>query len=138
MPYRAHPYPQGTTESPAYSTIYEYQTGHAAAYTDYIRYHRVVTRLRHPPADHAIKSRWLVEWTPSVTSGSPDIGTSYEEGWDYVVVANGSDTRPFIPYTNNLWSWKGDVLHSRWYRDAKQYAGKVGLLASHMHMHIAS
>ena len=127
MPYRSHPYPQGTEESPTYDFVYRYQQKHAAAYTDNIRFNRVVTRLRHPPPDHTSKNRWLIEWTPSVTSESPDVGTTFEEGFDYVVVANGSDTRPFIPHTDNLWAWKGEILHSRWYRDAKAFAAKASL-----------
>ena len=125
MPYRSHPYPQGTEENPPYDVVYRYQQKHAAKYVDNMRFNRVVTRLRHPPQDHASKSRGLVEWTPSVTSESPDTGKTFEEGFDHVVVANGSDTRPFIPHTDNLWAWKGELLHSRWYRDAKAFVGKV-------------
>jgi cation diffusion facilitator CzcD-associated flavoprotein CzcO len=125
MPYRSHPYPPGTEESPTHEVIHRYQQKHAARYTSNIRYNRVVTRLRHSPPEHPIESRWLVEWTPSATSESPAIGKTFEEGFDHVVVANGSDTRPFIPYTDNLWSWKGEILHSRWYRDATVFAGKV-------------
>ncbi|KAF4126551.1 putative flavoprotein CzcO associated with the cation diffusion facilitator CzcD [Geosmithia morbida] len=128
MPYRSHPYPPGTQDSPKYDVIYQYQKQHAAAYTDYIRFNRVVTRLRHTPPDHALKNKWLVEWTPPVNSGSSDVGKIFEEGFDHVVVANGSDTRPFIPYTENLWLWKGDILHSRWYREAKAFAGKTVLV----------
>lgn len=60
-----------------------------------------------------------------MTSNSPEAGKSFEEEFDYIVVANGSDSRPFIPYIDGLWDWKGEVLHSRWYRDAKVFAGKV-------------
>lgn len=125
MPYRAHPYPQGTADYPIYSVIYQYQQKHAATYAGHIRLNRVVTRVRHPPSDHASRSGWLVEWTPSVTSKSPDVGRVFEERFDHIVVANGSDSRPFIPYIDNLWAWKGEILHSRWYREAKAFAGKA-------------
>lgn len=45
--------------------------------------------------------------------------------FDYVVVANGSDSRPLIPYIDGLWDWKGEILHSRWYRRPEAFAGKV-------------
>ncbi|WVO18202.1 hypothetical protein L204_105907 [Cryptococcus depauperatus] len=125
MTYRSHPYPQDTAELPAFDAMYQYQKRHAETYHQYIRCNRVVTRVRYPPANHAATKRWLVEWTPSCTSGSPDIGKSFEEEFDYIVVANGSDTRPFIPYIDGLWDWKGDILHSRWYRRAETWAGKT-------------
>jgi Flavin-binding monooxygenase-like len=71
-----------------------------------------------------------VEWTQSVTSKSPDAGKTFEEEFDHIVVANGSDSRPFIPYIDGLWDWKGEVLHSRWYRDAKVFAGKVNYISA--------
>lgn len=127
MPYRSHPYAKGTAEYPTYKVIYQYQQQHAATYASHIRLNRVVTRVRHTPEDHASNKRWLVEWTQSVTSKSPDdVGTTFEEAFDHIVVANGSDSRPFIPYINNLWVWKGEILHSRWYREARAFAGKVG------------
>ncbi len=127
MPYRSHPYPKDTAEYPTYQVIYQYQQQHAATYASHIKLNRVVTRVRHTPAGHASRKRWLVEWTPSVTSKSPDVGTTFEEEFDHIVVANGSDSRPFIPYIDNLWSWKGEILHSRWYRKAEAFAGKVSL-----------
>lgn len=130
MPYRSHPYSQGTAESPKYDVIYQYQQKHAAAYVSYFRLNRVVTRVRHTPHDHPLRNRWLVDWTPSVTSKSQDVGKTFEEGFDHVVVANGSDSRPFIPFFDNLWQWEGEILHSRWYRQAKVFAGKVSLCRS--------
>ncbi|RAO70504.1 uncharacterized protein BHQ10_006516 [Talaromyces amestolkiae] len=125
MPYRSHPYPKGTAEYPNYEVIYQYQQRHAARYEDYIRLNRVVTRVRHAPKGSSHNKRWSVEWTPSVTSNSPDVGTKFEEGFDHIVVANGTDSRPFIPYTDGLWDWKGEIVHSRWYRKAKAFAGKT-------------
>ena len=125
MPYRSHPYPQGTAEYPTYEVIYQYQQQHAITYTNHIRLNRVVTRVRHTPHDRASSKRWLVEWTPSVTSKLPDVGTTFEEEFDHIVVANGSDSRPLIPYVDGLWDWKGEVLHSRWYREANAFAGKA-------------
>ncbi|OKL61516.1 hypothetical protein UA08_03105 [Talaromyces atroroseus] len=125
MPYRSNPYPKGTAESPAYDVIYQYQKQHAARYADYIRLNRVVTRVRHTPKGSGHRKRWSVEWTPSVTGSLPDVGITFEEGFDHIVVANGTDSRPFIPYTDGLWDWKGELLHSRWYRNAKVFAGKT-------------
>lgn len=125
MPYRSNPYPPGTDEYPTYKVIYQYQQQHASKYAPYIRLNRVVTRLRHTPQGHASCKRWLVEWTNSMASKSTEAGRSFEEEFDHVVVANGSDSRPFIPYIDGLWDWKGEVLHSRWYRDAKAFSGKV-------------
>lgn len=127
MPYRSHPYPKGTAEYPTYEVIYKYQKQHGARYANYIRLNRVVTRVRHAPEDSSHSKRWSVEWTPSVTSDSPELGITFEEGFDHIVVANGTDSRPFIPYTDGLWDWKGEIVHSRWYRKAKAFAGKVSL-----------
>lgn len=70
-----------------------------------------------------------------MTSKSADLGTTFEEAFDHIVVANGSDSRPFIPHIGGLWDWKGEILHSRWYRDPKAFAGKVspGLGSSRDH-----
>jgi cation diffusion facilitator CzcD-associated flavoprotein CzcO len=125
MPYRSHPYSKGTAEYPTYEVIYRYQKEHAAEYANNIRLNRVVTRIRHGPPDRVPSKRWLVEWSPSVTTDLPEVGKTFEEEFDHVVVANGSDSRPFIPWIDNLWSWKGEILHSRWYRDAKAFSGKV-------------
>ncbi|KIV79064.1 hypothetical protein PV11_06651 [Exophiala sideris] len=128
MPYRSHPYSKGTAEYPTYKVIYQYQQHHATKYADHIQLNRVVTRVRHTPDDHPSSKRWLVEWTPSVTSKSADVGKTFEEDFDHVVVANGSDSRPFIPYVDGLWEWKGSILHSRWYRNAEAFAGKTVLV----------
>lgn len=130
MPYRSHPYPKGTAEYPTYQVIHQYQEKHAALYANHIRLNRVVTRVYHTPQGHASNKRWQVEWTPSVTSKSPDVGKSFEEEFDHIVVANGSDSRPFIPYIDGLWDWKGEILHSRWYRAAKAFSGKVSPLST--------
>lgn len=126
MPYRSHPYPAGTDDAPTYKVIKAYQDRHAKAWESHIRLGRIVTRLRHTPADHSAQRRWLVTWTPSETSNSPDVGRAFEEGFDHVVVANGTDSRPFIPFVDGLWEWTGEIQHSRWYRDPTSYAGKVG------------
>ncbi|KAI1616433.1 formyltetrahydrofolate deformylase [Exophiala viscosa] len=97
MPYRSHPYSKDTAESPTYKVIYQYQQQHASKYADHIQLNRVVTRVRHTPDYHPSSKRWLVEWTPSVTSKSSNVGMTFEEDFDHVVVANGSDSRPFIP-----------------------------------------
>ncbi|WWC64304.1 uncharacterized protein I303_106914 [Kwoniella dejecticola CBS 10117] len=125
MPYRSHPYPDGTAENPTYETIYEYQVRHAQRYSKYIQLNRTVTRVRHTPANHSPRKRWLVEWTPSFPSSSPDVGKNFEEQFDHIVVANGTDSRPFIPYINGLWEWKGEIIHSRWYRKSEAFADKA-------------
>ena len=127
MPYRSKSFPKGTAESPTHNVIYEYQQQYAVPYADHIRLNRVVTRVRHTPPDHVSSKRWLVKWTPSVTSSSPHVGTTFKEGFDHIIVANGSDSRPFIPYVDGLWDWEGDILHSRWYRQAKVFAGKASV-----------
>ena len=125
MPYRSHPYPKGTAEYPTYKVIYQYQQQYAASHADHIRLNRVVTRVRHAPQESVSKKRWLVEWTPSVTSSSPDVHKTFEAAFDQNGVANGSDSIPFNPYVDGLWNWKGEILHSRWYRQAKVFAGKA-------------
>lgn len=71
-----------------------------------------------------------MEWTPSVSSPLDEVGPASEDGFDHIVVANGTDTRPFIPYFDGLWEWKGEAIHSRWYRNAENYAGKVLICGS--------
>jgi len=122
MPYRSHPYPKGTASLPTFDVIRSYQVRHAEKYVDHIRLNRVITRVRHNPVSG---KKWAVEWTPSWSSGLPDVGQVYQETFDYVVVANGTDSRPYIPYIDGLWDWKGRILHSRWYRRPEDFAGKV-------------
>ncbi|KAM0755829.1 formyltetrahydrofolate deformylase [Meredithblackwellia eburnea MCA 4105] len=125
MPYRSHPYPQGTDEYPAYSIIKVYQERHSEKYREYIRFGRVVTRVRHHPEPTSATKKWLIEWKFAVHSVDAAPSAPIEEQFDHVVVANGSDSRPFIPYFDGLWNWKGEAIHSRWYRNAETYAGKT-------------
>ncbi|WRT68786.1 uncharacterized protein IL334_005766 [Kwoniella shivajii] len=112
-------------EYPTHQTIFQYQQEHAVRYLDYIRFNRVVTRVRHAPKGRSSVKKWLVEWTPSLKDKSQDLGKAFEEQFDHVVVANGTDSRPFIPYIDGLWDWKGEIFHSRWYRRPQDFAGKT-------------
>ncbi|KAL1408910.1 monooxygenase [Vanrija albida] len=134
MTYRQHPYPPNTPFLPTYKQMKAYQERYAEKYLPFIRHNRIVTRVRYTPSDHAPatpdgrRRKWLVEWTPTATSGLPDVGTPYEEQFDNIVVANGSDSRPYVPYIAGLWDWKGQITHSRWYRRAEDFANKTVLV----------
>jgi hypothetical protein len=67
----------------------------------------VVTRVRYTPHDRASSKRWLAEWTPSVTSKSPDVGTTFEEVFDHIVVANGSYFEALYSVHRQIVDWKG-------------------------------
>ncbi|KAL8292308.1 hypothetical protein RQP46_001774 [Phenoliferia psychrophenolica] len=123
MPYRSHPYPAGTDEYPTKAVILDYLTTFGEKHLKHIRFNRAVTRVRHNPFSPSPSAKkWLVEWMPA---GASVLATPNEESFDHVVVANGSDSRPFIPYLDGLWEWKGEVIHSRWYRTAEAFAGKT-------------
>ncbi|KII84013.1 hypothetical protein PLICRDRAFT_168562 [Plicaturopsis crispa FD-325 SS-3] len=146
MPYRSHPYPPHTIFLPTQETIRAYLHAYAAQYTESIRFGRVVTRVRwtdpeggegkgegkvgragEPPEGH---KRWTVEWAPAATkepTPTPTPTTTVDQ-FDHIVIANGSDTRPHIPYLPGLWAWRGEVLHSRWYKEAGVFAGQTVLV----------
>ncbi|GAA5852750.1 hypothetical protein JCM8547_002615 [Rhodosporidiobolus lusitaniae] len=124
MNYRGHPYPEGTEFLPTREVIHGYLLDHAAKYKEHIRLNRVITRVYHTPSSLSPSKRWSVEWQPSVSALSDPVGAPTVEQFDYVVVANGSDSRPFIPYVEGLWHYKGEIMHSRWWRGPETYAGK--------------
>lgn len=122
MPYRSHPYPTDTPDAPAYDEIHRYLLAYAKRYAEHIQLGRYVQRVRHNTS-HG--KRWLVDWTPAW--GRAGSGTVHTDTFDFVVVANGSDSRPYVPYVEGLWTWTGEMLHSRWYRRAEDFRGKVSL-----------
>ncbi len=47
-------------------------------------------------------------------------------------MSNGHYAEPFIPYVPGLWSFPGQVIHSRWWRNPAQFDGKnVLVVGSH-------
>jgi len=79
-----------------------------------------VTRIRYTtPADEGEQRKWFAEIAP--TDGSAVIN----EQFDFVMIANGHYSKPFVPFTEGLRSWKGELQHARWYRNTKAFENKV-------------
>lgn len=47
------------------------------------------------------------------------------EQFDFVIIANGHYTSPYIPLVEGLSGWTGKISHSRWYRDPEQFRDQV-------------
>ncbi|WWC72813.1 uncharacterized protein I206_106777 [Kwoniella pini CBS 10737] len=57
---------------------------------------------------------------------------NYAKDRDHIVVTNGHFNVPFIPSVPGLNTWRGKLLHSRWWRDAKSVRGRnIVVIGSH-------
>ncbi|GAA5971287.1 hypothetical protein JCM8115_005494 [Rhodotorula mucilaginosa] len=75
-------------------------------------------------ADHPRQRRWFASWRSTL---SPDAPLESRQ-FDCVFVANGHYSRPYVPYTEGLRTFTGELSHARWYRNAKQFEDKTVLV----------
>ncbi|GAA94273.1 uncharacterized protein L969DRAFT_55241 [Mixia osmundae IAM 14324] len=82
--------------------------------SDVVKFNTIVTRLRHARG----KGSWKVT-TRRLDSEEVEATTEY----DWVCVANGHYTVPYIPPIENLWTFP-KIAHARWYRRAQDFANE--------------
>lgn len=64
----------------------------------------------------------------SVTSINVESGKTSVEKFDHVVLASGRCNTPTIPRVRGLQSFRGQILHSAWYRSPLPFEGKTVLV----------
>ncbi|GAA6063282.1 hypothetical protein JCM10212_004664 [Sporobolomyces blumeae] len=123
MQYRGTPFSLETPLFSSHDQVQRYLASYARPLSPYIRYNHRVTRLRHTVAsDRGDQRRWFAEISP--VDGSQTI----REHFDCVMIANGHYSKPYVPWTQGLATWTGDLLHARWYRNSKAFEDKTVLV----------
>ncbi|GAA5830317.1 hypothetical protein JCM11251_001304 [Rhodosporidiobolus azoricus] len=125
MQYRGTPFPASVGLFCTHDDVQAYLEAFSHPFLPYIRFNTRLIRLRHTvPSDGGPQLQWLAELRSTLDENAP----IEREQFDCVMVANGHYSKPWIPMTNGLRSFEGEVLHSRWYRDAKGYRNKTVLV----------
>ncbi|GAA6037137.1 hypothetical protein JCM8097_008754 [Rhodosporidiobolus ruineniae] len=125
MQYRGQPFSSTIPLFCKHDQVQSYLESFAEPFLPFIRFSTRLVRLRHTlPSDGGPQLRWLAELR-SVLSDDAPLET---EQFDCVMVANGHYSKPYIPWTDGLSSFEGEVQHSRWFRDAKGYENKTVLV----------
>ncbi|KIR57530.1 hypothetical protein I312_101660 [Cryptococcus bacillisporus CA1280] len=123
MAFRGFEFPEKTPLFPDRATVLKYLQDYAKAYDllPYIRFNTHVERVYLTPTTHGSENgRWTVE---SVCGNSKS-----SEVFDYICVSNGHYSDGWIPNTSGLSSFPGQIIHSRFYRRASDYAGQTVLV----------
>lgn len=83
-----------------------------------------VRRINHDPVKGRIG--WGSEW--NVKSIDITTGKERDEVYDHIVVASGRCNTPTIPYIEALNRFKGEILHSAWYRSPLPFEHRTVLV----------
>ncbi|KAJ9476921.1 Thiol-specific monooxygenase [Pseudozyma hubeiensis] len=131
MAYRSFPYKKSTALFPDRKTVEEYilefgseTVGNAAAGKAEIRLNTAVSsvvRTYHDAAEAKDRIGWGSKW--SLTSVDVNTGEKREETFDNIVIASGRCNTPSIPRVAGLHRFKGQILHSAWYRSPVPFKG---------------
>lgn len=121
--------------------VQDYLEEFARPLLPYISFDTRIISVRHTsPSDPALENdtedetsrdaeslgqrRWFASWRSTLTPDAP----LQSRQFDCVFVANGHYSRPYIPYTEGLRTFTGELSHARWYRDANRFENKVGYI----------
>ncbi|GAA5944891.1 hypothetical protein JCM1841_000599 [Sporobolomyces salmonicolor] len=122
MQYRGSPFPRKVGLFCSHSDVQSYLESFSAPLLPHIRFNSRVTRLRHSlPSDEGGQQR---RWYAEIASK----GKVEKEQFDCVMISNGHYSVPYVPWVEGLSSWKGELSHARWYRDAKAFENKTVLV----------
>ncbi|GAA5839962.1 hypothetical protein JCM5353_006687 [Sporobolomyces roseus] len=123
MRYRGSQFPPEVGLFASHSQVQAYLENYAHPLESCIRYNHRVTRIRYTTSeDEGEQRKWFAEIAP--TDGSAVIN----EQFDFVMIANGHYSKPFVPFTEGLRTWKGELQHARWYRNTKAFENKTVLV----------
>ncbi|SNX81541.1 related to FMO1 - flavin-containing monooxygenase [Melanopsichium pennsylvanicum] len=137
MTYRSHPYDNSTSLFPDRATVESYIEAFGKTVLAKgkehggleVRLKTAVNSVRRIAFDgEEAKQRigWGSKW--SVTSISLDSGQSNIEEFDHVVLASGRCNTPQIPFIPGLRHFKGQILHSAWWRTPLPFENKTVLV----------
>ncbi|GAA5885442.1 hypothetical protein JCM6882_009622 [Rhodosporidiobolus microsporus] len=125
MQFRGTPFPADVGLFCKHNSVQAYLETFSPPFLPYIRFNTRLIRLRHTlPSDGGPQLRWLAEIRSTLDDDAP----VEVEQFDCCMIANGHYSKPFLPWIDGLSSFQGEILHSRWYRDAKGYENKTVLV----------
>lgn len=119
MAYNAFPF-QGEGKIPLFprhETVLDYLKGYAAPINNVVRCSSQVLDVH--PVGNPEERAWSITVLDLITN------TKETNIWDAVVVSNGHFNDVFVPDIEGLKEWKGHVTHSKFFRGAEAYRGKV-------------
>lgn len=126
MKYSDFSFPQDTQVLPRHEVVLKYLQDYAKDVLDLISFGIEVLDVR--PQMFVTHTKWNVTHR--------DISTNQEirEEYDAVIVANGHYNQPVVPDIEGIRKWKdaypGAMIHSKFYRKARDYKDKVKILYS--------
>lgn len=97
--------------------VLKYLEDYASDVVPYIHLNTIVDRIRKVKGKP--DGRWIV------TSTNVNSKESTTEEYDAICDCTGHYTRPYIPYVRDLWKYKRQILHAKWYRKPDAFAGQV-------------
>ena len=109
-----HHFGQAIPSFPPREVLFDYILGRAkdADVKKYIRFGTAVTNVIYNGSQYEI------------TSTNKKANTTSKENFDYLVVASGHFSVPYIPEYEGMQSFPGRILHSHDFRDAEEFRGK--------------
>lgn len=119
MQLEGFPFPESVPCYPSHVDIHNYLTSYATHFhvNEVVRLNSHVTRV--------LKDAAKSEWKVSVASAERG---KYEEVFDRLVVCNGHFSKPFYSTVKGMENFRGELQHSKTYRQPEAYAGKSVLV----------
>ncbi|KZO99641.1 FAD/NAD(P)-binding domain-containing protein [Calocera viscosa TUFC12733] len=131
MEFKDFPWPEGTTWHVSHSEISKYIQSYAVHFglNEFTSYRTRVEKIEQldPPAGQSQPKWRLTLRKVEDVEGESAKSTWWTEDFDAVVVASGHYGAVYIPKIEGVseWAerWKEEIIHSRAYRSAEEYAG---------------
>ncbi|GAA5904869.1 uncharacterized protein JCM6883_004894 [Sporobolomyces salmoneus] len=124
MQYRGRPFPPDVSLFCSHEQVQAYLEDSARPLNSYISYNRRVNRIRYTrAADGGEQRKWFAEIASAL-----DDSDSFTAQFDFIIVANGHYSKPFVPWIDGLKSFQGELSHARWYRSPETYENKTVLV----------
>ncbi|EKC98693.1 monooxygenase [Trichosporon asahii var. asahii CBS 8904] len=115
MAYRGAEFPESNPLFPHHPQVKEYLQAYSRE-KGVIQWNTLVTSVKHNPSSTGPADHWAVEVEHD--------GKRRTEYVSHVIVSNGHYNEPFVPSVPGLDTFKGTLIHSRWWRNAAQFRGK--------------
>ncbi|BGP37929.1 monooxygenase [Rhodotorula kratochvilovae] len=128
MNFRGRPFPPTVGLFARHEQVQDYLEDFAESLLPHIRFNTRILSLRHSlhadPSPSSGSRRWFASYRSTLGDDAPE----ETDQFDAVFVANGHYSRPYIPFTEGLRSFTGEISHARWYRNAERYMDKTVLV----------
>eukprot|EP01133_Synstelium_polycarpum_P012997 gene12997-15288_t len=114
--YSDHPWPKNAPTFPGQADVYAYLKSYAEA-NDLVKYIKFSAKITNASLNE--DSRWQLTWTATTDN------TIHTEIFDRLIVATGAYSTPYCPtLCPGIETFKGQLIHSRHYRNPKDFSGK--------------